>query len=197
MTSPTPLHVRNADIPVDPGTDDYSISRIFGMLIEPECGRVSPDFLEYQDAEESPMARGDDQMEEGAAGASLTADQVLVHISSTSDIAEVRCNPNDHLSPNLPSEYHHDKYNGQFHFVPEGHARQVHEAVAQEAPPVTTWEAEHTPLITYVVTDTEENDSDKENRNPNQEDREDAEGVLRNCQDAQRMGPRRRGRRGG
>ena len=133
MTSPTPLHVRNADIPVDHGTNDYSVSRIFGMLIEPERGRVSPDFLEYQDAEELPMARGDDQMEEGATGASLTMDQVPVRIPSTSDIAKVRCDPDDHLSPNHPSEYHHDECNGQFHFVPEGHAHQVHEAVAREA----------------------------------------------------------------
>ena len=68
MTSPTPLHVRNADIPLDSGTNDYSISCIFGMLIEPECGRVSPDFVEYQDAKESPMAGSDNQMEERAAG---------------------------------------------------------------------------------------------------------------------------------
>ena len=59
-------------------------------------------FLEYQDAEESPMAGGDDQMEEGAAGTSSATDQVPVRIPSTSDIAEVHCNPDDHLSPNLP-----------------------------------------------------------------------------------------------
>ena len=197
MTSPTPLHVRNADIPLDPGTNDYSVSRIFGMLIEPERGWVSPDFLEYQDAEESPMAGGDDQMEEGAAGTSSATDQVPVRIPSTSDIAKVHCNPDDHLSPNLPPEYHHDEYNGQFHFVPEGHARQVHEAVGQEAAAIATWEAEHTPLTTYVVTDTKEHNSDKENRDPNQEDCKDAEEVPRSRQDAQRMGPRRRGRRGG
>ena len=89
MTSPTPLHVRNADIPLDPGTTDYPISHIFGMLIEPERGWVSPDFIEYQDAEESPVAGGDDQMEEGATGASSVTDQIPVCIPSTSDIAEV------------------------------------------------------------------------------------------------------------
>src|ERR1700761_3944047 len=52
MTSPSPLHIPppHADhIPLDAGTTDYSVSHIFGMLIEPECGRVSPDFIEYQD----------------------------------------------------------------------------------------------------------------------------------------------------
>ena len=167
------------------------------MLIEPERGRVSPDFVEYQDAKESPMAGSDNQMEERAAGTGSIMDQVPVRIPSTSDITEVRCDPDDHLSPNLPSEYHHDEYDGQFHFVPEGHARQVHEAVVREAAAVTTWEAEHTPLTTYVVTDTEEHDSDKENHEPNQEDCKDAEEVSRSHQDAQRMGSRRRGRRGG
>ena len=197
MTSPTPLHVHNADIPLDPRTDDYSVSRIFGMLIEPERGWVLPDFLEYQDAEESPMAGGDNQMEEGATGTSVVTDQISVHIPSTSDIVEVCCNPDDHLSPSLPSEYHHDECDSQFHFVPEGHACQVHETVVWEAAAVATWEAEHTPLTTYVTIDTEEHDFDKENRNPNQEDHKDAEEVLRSRQDAQRMGPRRRGRRGG
>ena len=55
---------------------------------------------------------------------------------------------------------------------------------------MTTWEAEHTPLTLYVVVD-EADDSDKENRDPNQEDGEDAEEVPRSRQDAQRVGPRR------
>ena len=176
MTSPTPLHVRNADIPLDSGTNDYPVSRIFEMLIEPKHGQVSPLFIEYQDAEESPVARGDNQMEEGATGASLTTDQVPVRILSTSDIAEVRCNPDDHLSPGLPAEYFHDEYHGKFHFVPEEHAHQVHEYVAKGAAIATTCEEEYTPITLYVVSD-DNHDSDKENRDPNQEDHEDAEEV--------------------
>ena len=81
--------------------------------------------------------------------------------------------------------------------VPSEHARQVHESVAREAAAITTWEVEYIPLTPYITTDTKEHDSDKENCNLNHEDGEDAEEVLRSRQDAQRMGPRRRGRRGG
>ena len=77
------------------------------------------------------------------------------------------------------------------------HARQVHAEVAREAAAATTWETEYTPLTPYVDTDIEAHDSDKENRDPNQEDGEDAKRVPRNRQNAQRVGPRRRGRRGG
>ena len=199
MASPSPLPIplcHANDTPLDAGTTDYPISCIFGMLIEPERGRVSPDFIEYQDTEESPVAGGDGQVEEGANRASSVTDQVPVHIPPTSDIAEVRCDPDDHLSLNLPSEYHHDEYDRQFHFVPEGHAHQVHAEVAREAAVATTWEAEYTPLTLYVVTDTDDRDSDKENHDPNQEDNKNAEKVSRDSQDAQRMGPRCRGRGG-
>ena len=197
MTSPSPLPTppRHANsTPLDVGTTDYSVSRIFGMLVKPKRGQVSPDFLEYQD---TGVEGGNDQVEARTDGASPAVLEVPVRIPSTSDIAEVRCHPDDHLSPNLPSEYHHDEYDNQFHFVPNEHARQVHEAVAREAAAATTWEAECTPLTPYVATDTEAHDSDKENRNPNQEDSEDAKGVPRSHQDAQRMGPCRQGRRGG
>ena len=190
MTSPSPLPIppRN-DTPLDIGTTDYSVSRIFGMLIEPKRGQVSPDFIEYQDATDMGVEGGDDQMEARAVGTSLIASEIPIRIPTTSDIAEVHSHPDDHLSPNLPSEYHHDEYDGQFHFVPEEHARQVHAEVAQEAATATTWETEHTPLTPYVATDTEAHNSDKENRDPNQEDGEDAEEVPRNRQDAQRVGP--------
>ena len=198
MTSPSPLPIppRN-DTPLDVGTTNYSVFRIFGMLIEPEHGWVSPDFIKYQDAADTGVEGGDDQMETRAVRTSPITTQVPIRIPSTSDIAEVRSHPNNHLSPNLPSEYHHDGYDSQFHFVPAEHARQVHAEVAREATIATTCEAEYTPLTPYVVTDTEAQDSDKENRNPNQEDGEDAEEVPRSRQDAQRMGPRCRGRRGG
>ena len=194
--SPLPIPPRN-DTPLDIGTTDYSVSCIFRMLIEPKRGRVSPDFIEYQDAADTGVEGNDDQVETRAIGTSPTAPEVPVRIPSTSDITEIRCHPNDHLSPNLPSEYHHDKYDNQFHFVPSEHARQVHEAVEREAAAATTWEAECVPLTPYVATDTEGHDSDRENRDPNHENSEDAEEVLQSRQDAQRMGPRRRGRRGG
>ena len=48
MSSPTPSTIEDVIIPSgDP--QDYPISCIFGQLIEPKHGRVSPDFLEYQD----------------------------------------------------------------------------------------------------------------------------------------------------
>ena len=133
MTSLSPLptppcHANNA--PLNIGTTDYSVSRIFRRLIEPECGWVLPDFLKYQD---TGVEGGNDQMEAGTDRAGLTVLEVLICIPSTSDIAEVRSHPDNHLSPNLPSRYHHDKCNDQFHFVPEGHARQVYAAVAREA----------------------------------------------------------------
>ena len=199
MTSPSPLPIppRNANnTPLDAGTTDYSVSRIFGMLIKPERGQILPDFLKYQDAAESPMARSDDQMEERATRASPIMNQVPVRIPSTSDIAEVRSHPDDHLAPGLPAEYSHDEYNGQFHFVPEEHACQVHAEVAQEATVAATWEAEYTHLTPYVVTDTDDHDSDKENPNPNQEDYKNAKEVSGGRQDAQGMGPRCRGHRG-
>ena len=132
----------------------------------------------------------DDQMEMRAVGTSLITPEVPIRIPSISDIAEVHSHPDDHFSPNLPSEYHHDEYDNRFHFVPAEHARQVHAEIAREAAVTTTWEAECSPLTPYVVTDAEAHDSDKENRDPNQEDGEDAEEVPRSRQDAQRMGPR-------
>ena len=183
--SPLPIPPRDAnDNSLDARATNYSISRIFGMLIEPECGRVSPDFIEYQDTADTGVEGSDDQVEAGTTRESPTALEVPVRIPSTSDIAEVHNHPYDPLSPNLPSEYHHDEYDGQFHFVPEEHARQVHAQVAREAAVATTWEANHMPLTPYVVTDTEEHDSNKENRNPNQEDGEDAEEISRSRQDA-------------
>ena len=101
MTSPSPLPIppRN-DTPLDVGTTDYFVSRILGMLIEPERGWVLPDFIEYQDTADTGVEGGDDQMEARAIRASLTALEVPIRIPSTSDIAEVRCHPDDHLSPN-------------------------------------------------------------------------------------------------
>src|SRR6201996_7697807 len=165
MTSPTPLHVRNNDLPLAPGTNDHSVSRIFGQLIEPERGQVSPLFLKYQNPEDTGVEGGNEQVEARAVGASPTALEVPVRIPSTSDITEVRVSPEHHLAPDLSSDYHHDEYDGQFHFVPAEHARQVHEYVAREAAVATVGEVEYAPLTSYAITD---DDSDKENCNPNQ-----------------------------
>ena len=87
FSSPLPIppcHANNT--PLDVGTTDYSISRIFGMLIEPKRGRILPDFLEYQDAG---VEGGNNQVEARADGASLAVLEVPVCIPSTSDIAGV------------------------------------------------------------------------------------------------------------
>src|ERR1700761_3749250 len=192
MTSPTPLHVRNNELPLAPGTNDYPVSRIFGQLIEPERGRVSPLFLEYQNPDDTGVEGGDEQVEARTIGMSPTALEVPVRIPSTSDIAEVRVSPEHRLAPNLSSDYHHDEYDGRFHFVPEGHADQVHRQVAREAAITTVSETEYAPFTSYAISDSDQHDSDKENRDPNQEeDHEDAEEIPRGRQDAQGMGPRR------
>ena len=79
MTSPSPLPIppRN-DTPLDIGTTDYSVSRIFGMLIEPKRGQVSPDFIEYQDAADTGVEGGDDPVEARAIGTSPTALEVQI-----------------------------------------------------------------------------------------------------------------------
>src|ERR1700761_7691870 len=151
MTSPTPLHVRNNDLPLAPGTNDHSVSRIFGQLIEPERGQVSPLFLKYQNPEDTGVEGGNEQVEARAVGASPTALEVPVRIPSTSDITEVRVSPEHHLAPDLSPEYIHDEYNSQFHFVPSGHADQVHEQVAREAAIATVSEAEYAPFTSYSV----------------------------------------------
>src|ERR1700761_6027676 len=194
MTSPTPLHVRNSNTVLAPATSDYSISRIYGQLIEPERGRVSPLFLEYQDPEDTRVEGSDEQVEARTVGTSPATLEVPVRIPSTSDIAEVRVSPEHHLAPNLSPENIHNEYDGQFHFVPSGHADQVHGQVAREAAVAAVSETEYVPFTSYAVSD---DDSDKENRDPNQEDYEDAEEISRSCEDAQRVGPRRRGRREG
>ena len=48
MSSPTPSTIEDVIIPFSK-PQVYPISCIFGQLIEPERGQVSPNFLEYQD----------------------------------------------------------------------------------------------------------------------------------------------------
>ena len=134
MTSPSPLHIpppHNANnLPLDAGTTDYSISRIFGMLIEPKHGRVSPGFIKYQDPEHIRMGQDGESMVQGATGEGLDQTQNAVHIPSTLDLTVICCASNDHLAPDTSTDYQHSNGEGQFHFVPPGHARQlVEEAV--------------------------------------------------------------------
>ena len=58
MSSPTPSTIEDVIIPNT--VPDYPISCIFAQLIEPKRGRVSPDFLEYQDTG-STNARGNQE----------------------------------------------------------------------------------------------------------------------------------------
>ena len=48
MSSPTSSTIENVIIPSG-NPQDYPISCIFGQLIEPKRGQISPNFLEYQD----------------------------------------------------------------------------------------------------------------------------------------------------
>src|ERR1700761_3347816 len=103
MTPPSPLHIpppHNANnLPLDAGTTDYSISRIFGMLIEPKHGRVSPGFIKYQDPEHIRMGQDGESMVQGATGEGLDQTQNAVHIPSTLDLTAIRCASDDHLAP--------------------------------------------------------------------------------------------------
>ena len=99
MSSPTPSTIANVVIPSgDP--QDYLISCIFGQLIEPEHGRVSPDFLEYQDTG-SINARGNQEgesveahgggVEAGTNCQSLPQSSSLVSVTTISDISNLLC----------------------------------------------------------------------------------------------------------
>src|ERR1700761_4380008 len=99
MTTTPPLPIRANVIPLESGTTNHTVSRIFGMCLEPERGRVSPDFLEYQDAEGSPVDQDGEGMEEGAIREGTDSSQVPVHIPSTSDISAICCLPDQRLAP--------------------------------------------------------------------------------------------------
>ena len=76
--SQSPLPVRNNELPLGDGTNDYSISCIFGMLIEPERGWVSPDFLEYQDAEGPSMKEVSVGVETGTSDTGMFLTTILI-----------------------------------------------------------------------------------------------------------------------
>ena len=162
MSSPAPSTIENVIIPSgDP--QDYPISRIFSQLIEPECGRVSPDFLEYQNPG-STDAGGDQEgvsmeadgvgVEVGTAHQGLPQSSSPVSVTTVSNISNVLC------AYNRPTEYcHGHKHHVVFVPPPEGecfacnllqHMREAHEVGIG-------------PLTGYSIGN---DDSDKEN-NPN------------------------------
>ena len=183
--SQSPLPVRNNELPLDNGTNNYSVSRIFGMLIEPEHGRVSPDFLEYQDVEGPSMEEVNTGVETGTGDTGTFPTTILISTMPTDNTALIHCNPNDHLAPGLNREYQHDITEGQSYFVPPGHAQQV---LASLVTPTSEEEPNITPY--QILSEDEEHDSDKKNC-------EDAAKVSRGRQDAQGVGPHCRGKQGG
>ena len=188
-TTPPPLPIRANAIPLSAGTTDFSVSCIFGMCLEPERGQVSPDFLEYQDAEGPTVEQDGEGVETGAAGEGPDTSQVPVRIPSTSDLSAIRCTPDQRLAPDDDPDYYHNTTPGQFHFVPEGHARQVLADLI--ATPVR--EEEQQVDVYHLTTDEEEedHDSDKENN-------QDAAAIPTRGQDAKGVGAHRhRGRQGG
>ena len=110
MSSPTPSTIENVIIPSS-NPQDYPISHIFGQLIEPEHGQVSPNFLEYQDTG-STNAGGDQEgasmeangvgVEAGTAHQSLPQLSSPVSVTTISDISDMLC------AHNCPTEYCHE-----------------------------------------------------------------------------------------
>ena len=172
MTSPSPLRIPpppHADhILLDARTTDYPISHIFGMLIKPKRGCVLPDFLKYQSEEQLGVGQDGEGVAQRAVDKGKDPLTVPVCILSTSDLAEIHCTPDEHHAPNTTSNYHHSDREGQFHFVPPGHAQQLVEEAVQEAnttASTTKFEVEPTPITPYIVTsdDNKDHNSDKEN----------------------------------
>ena len=161
MSSPTPSTIEDVIIPNT--VPDYPISCIFAQLIEPKRGRVSPDFLEYQDTG-STNARGDQEgtsVEANGAGVEAGTDHQSppqsaspVSVTTKSDISHLLC------THNRPAEYCHDhKHNPVFVPPPEGEFI-IHNVIhhLQE-----TQERGFGPAIRYTL---DNDDSNKEN-NPN------------------------------
>ena len=155
------------------------------MLIEPKCGQVSPDFLEYQDVEGPSMEEVGAGVETGTGDTGTFLTTIPISTMPTDSTAPIHCDPNDHLAPSLDCEYQHDITEGQSYFVPLGHAQQVLTSLvtptSEEEPNITPYQ---------ISSEDEEHDSDKENH-------VDAAEVSHGCQDAQGVGPRCRGKQGG
>ena len=134
MSSPTSSTIDNVIIPSD-DAQDYPISHIFGQLIEPECGQVSPNFLEYQDpgsadaggnqAGKSVEADGIG-VEAGATHQSPPQVQSLVSITTISNISDVLC------AHNCPTEYCHGHQHYPI-FVPPLEGKYIAHNILQQA----------------------------------------------------------------
>ena len=159
MSSPTSSTIDNVIIPSD-DAQDYPISHIFGQLIEPECGQVSPNFLEYQDpgsadaggnqAGKSVEADGIG-VEAGATHQSPPQAQSLVSITTVSNISDVLC------AHNCPTEYCHGHQHYPI-FVPPLEGEYIAHNILQQA-----WEAHKVgvgPITGYTI---DNNDSNKKN----------------------------------
>ena len=181
MSSPTSPTIDNAVLPFH-DAQDYPISCIFGQLIKPKCGRVSPNFIEYQDkgiTGQPRMEEDGERVEEGTDLAGQMPAHALVRIPFTSDITDVLCTHNN------TKEYCHYCNNDIPLFIPPPAFAQTILGVlhaSQAASEVGTG-----PLTGYhLSTRSEEGDSDKENY-------QDATEVLQSSQDGQGMGSRQGG----
>ena len=156
MSSPTLSTIENVIIPSnDP--QDYPISHIFGQLIKPEHGQVSPDFLEYQDTgaanttsdqEGEGMEVDDTGVEAGATHQSPPQSTSPVSVMTISDISNMLC------AHNCPAEYCHNHPV----FIPPPTSKQIARNILQHAQ--EAHEADIRPIVGYSI---DNNDSDKEN----------------------------------
>ena len=159
MSSPTSLTIENVIIPSG-DTQDYPISHIFGQLIEPKCGWVFPNFMEYQDPgvidtagdqEGASMEEVGTGVEAGATHQSLPQLQSPVSITTVSDISDMLC------THNCPAEYCHDHQCYPV-FIPPPESRCIACNILQHAQ--EAHEAGIGPIVGYTISG---DDSNKEN----------------------------------
>ena len=162
MSSPTSSTIDNVIIPSS-NTQNYPISRIFGQLIEPEHGQVSPDFLEYQDPgstddggnQEGTSIEADGiGVEAGATHQSLPQSRSPVSVTTVSNISDMLC------THNCPTEYCHDHQHYPV-FVPPLEGKYIAHNILQQAQ-----EAHKVGVRPITGYTSDPDNSDKEN-NPN------------------------------
>ena len=159
MSSPTPSIIKDVIIPSgDP--QDYPLSHIFGQLIKPEHGWVSPNFMEYQDPGATDTASNQEGegmkadgigVEVGTARQSPPQSSSLVSITTVSNISDVLC------AHNHPAEYCHDHEHYPI-FVPPPAGKQIACNILQHTR--EAHEAGIRPIVGYSIGN---DNSDKEN----------------------------------
>ena len=179
MTSPTPSTIDNVVLPLH-GTQDYPISRIFGQLIEPKHGWVSPLFIAYQDegvTRESRVEKDGQGVEEGMNFAGQTPAHAPVCILSTTDISDVLC------AHNQTKVYCHDCNDNDIPsvFVPPPAFARTFLGVIHTSQAASKAGARS--LTGYDLSTSAEEDGDS-----NKENHQDATAVPSLGQDAQGMG---------